>query len=116
MPVPEPGIPPPEERGPPPIPLLAIDGPGIIPTLEPDIPPDIELGEPMGIEGLMLVLVGRDPLGIPGPPDIEEAPPIPVDGPPKFSAWTWSGRRMTRFTSTGMLEFAHCASNRGIRR
>jgi hypothetical protein len=71
------------------------------------------------------------PAAIPGPapgrpaaaPDIPGMPPIdpgmPPDPPPGFppadaEVWPDPMCRFTRLTSTGMLEFAHCASNRGI--
>jgi len=43
--------------------------------------------------------------------------PMPPDGPPRFKEeLASSGRRLTRLTSTGMVEFAHWVSSRGSRR
>jgi hypothetical protein len=69
-------------------------------------------GDDAGMEG--------DPPGIPldEPPGIPAIPGelIPPGEPPELTAWNWSGRSTTRVTSTGMLEFAHWASNFGSRR
>jgi len=54
---------------------------------------------------------------IPGMPPV--VPCIPPDPPPDFAPakvedWPDPKCKFTLLTSTGMLEFAHCASNRGI--